>query len=374
VTGLYVHVPFCSALCPYCDFAVVVGGEQTHARYLEALAAEARARVWKTERATLFVGGGTPTFVDPALLSRALAEIIDAAAPSHIDEFTVEANPDSAGARALATLRAAGVDRISIGAQSFDDAVLRALGRTHDSGSVATAVRAAGAAGIENVSLDLIYGGPAETDASWRASLDAALALQPQHISCYALTIEERTPFGAAVARKQMRAPDDDALARRFDIACDTLGEAGLRHYEISNWARAGFESKHNLVYWTQGEYAGLGLGAHSHRGGARWWNTRALQRYLADPANARDGEEQLDDAARAEEWLSLRMRILEPIPLGDIEAKLGRAPDVEALRGAGLVTVEHGALALTQRGMLLENEVTARLLETRNQAKTSSV
>jgi oxygen-independent coproporphyrinogen-3 oxidase len=177
------------------------------------------------------------------------------------------------------------------------------------------------------------------------------------------LTIEERTPFGAAVARGAMRAPDDDDAATKYEVARDVLAHAGYEHYEISNWARGDFRCRHNLNTWTQGDYLGLGIGAHSHRDGVRSWNTRSLTRYLADPANARDGEERLDDAQRAEEWVSLRVRLLDGIDLDEAARRLGRPLATGELVEMGLLKVEDARARLTTKGMLLENEVTARLL-----------
>lgn len=362
--GLYVHVPFCAALCPYCDFAVVVGREDLHERYLRALVDEAAARAWGDRAGSVFIGGGTPTFVDPATLAatlRALGEIV----PVDDDaEITIEANPESVSADGLRALRDAGVTRVSIGAQSFSTPVLRALGRTHSVDDVVAAVAAARAAGVDNVSLDLIYGGLGETMDEWRASVDAAIGLGVDHVSCYALTIEDRTAFGKAVARGAMRAPDDDDLAAKYDLACDRLDQAGFEHYEISNWAKPGMQSRHNLVYWTQGNYLGLGVGAHSHRDGRRWWNVRAVSDYLRAPADAIAGDEVLDPGARADEWLSLRMRLLEGIDVPQAESRLGRILRLDELEGAGLITREGPRMRLSRRGMLLENEVTARLLD----------
>ena len=358
MSGLYIHVPFCSALCPYCDFAVVVGRIEQHARYVDALLAEYEAAAWPEPFETIFIGGGTPTFVDPALLARVLSETGPAA------EVTIEANPESVSEAALRALAQAGVNRVSIGAQSFAPDVLQALGRTHAAEDIPRAVAAARAAGIVNISLDLIYGTPAETTADWRATLEAAIALEPKHLSCYALTIEERTAFGTAVARGAMRAPDEDALADRYELACDLLRNAGFEHYEISNWAKPGRASRHNLIYWTQGDYLGIGLGAHSHRAGTRWWNTRALQPYLADPKGARAGEETLAAEQRADEWLHLRLRLIEGIDLAEAAARLGRDLAADGLRDAGLVTLDGGRLRLTTRGMLLENHVALSLLD----------
>lgn len=361
--GLYLHVPFCSALCPYCDFAVVVGRAEAHARYCDALVDEARAAEVPGPFETVFVGGGTPTLIDAGLLAGTLDRLRDVSGWSDGTEVTVEANPETVDASSLRTLGDAGVNRVSIGAQSFRDHVLRALGRTHDAAAIPRAVDAAHAAGIGNVSLDLIYGGPGEADDDWRGSLEAAVALEPDHVSCYALTIEERTVFGSAVARGRMDAPSEDVLADRYEAARDALGAAGFEHYELSNWARPGRRCAHNLVYWTQGDYLGLGLGAHSHRAGRRWWNTRSLARYLA--GERRDGEERIGERARGDEWLTLRLRLVEGVDLDEARARTGR--DLWAQAGAlardGLVDLDGPRLVLTPRGMLLENEVALRLL-----------
>jgi oxygen-independent coproporphyrinogen-3 oxidase len=331
--GIYVHVPFCSALCPYCDFAVVIGRADVHERYCEALVTEASGYRGTPEAGSLFVGGGTPTVLDPGLLRDTILRTREALPLADGAEVTVEANPESVTEAGMRALVAAGVNRISIGAQSFAPHVLRELGRTHSAEQAANAVASARAATIENVSLDLIYGDPGESMQDWTNSVARALELGPDHISAYALTVEERTPFGKAVARGTMQEPEQDDLAAKYEIAGGMLEAAGYRHYEISNWARPGFESRHNLLYWTQGDYIGLGIGAHSHRDGVRWWNTRALTRYLADPAGARDGEERLGDTDRAEEWLSLRMRLVEGVRLAEATTRLGR--DLRGQRGS---------------------------------------
>jgi len=267
---------------------------------------------------------------------------------------------------AMAVLATAGVNRVSIGAQSFAPQVLRALGREHGVDDIARAVSDVRAVGIDNVNLDLIYGGPGETDADWAASLKAALACEPSHVSCYALTIEERTAFGGAVARGDMREPDEDVLATRYEMACDALAEAGLELSEISNWSLPGHACRHNLATWMQDDYLGVGVGAHSHRDGVRWWNDRSLSRYLADPARARAGEEHLSERARAEEWLSLRVRLAVGFDPAEAARRLGRdlTEPVAALVETGLVAVDGNRATLTRRGRLLDNTVTARLLE----------
>ncbi|MCA1830331.1 MAG: radical SAM family heme chaperone HemW, partial [Actinobacteria bacterium] len=322
---------------------------------------EARARAWDDRVSTVFVGGGTPTLIDPSLFARSLRALCGMFDVEPGAEITVEANPDSVSTDALKRLRDAGVNRLSIGAQSFDDDVLGSLGRTHTSAEVIAAVEAARRAGLDNVSLDLIYGfEPLEV---WRASLQTAIDLDVEHVSCYALTIEERTPFGKAVRSGRMRAPDDDALADKFELASEMLTASGFEHYEVSNWAKPGKRCAHNIGYWTQGDYLGLGVGAHSHRAGRRWWNTRALPSYLADPARAIAGEEQLDERARAEEWLSLRLRLAEGFDVAEAEERLGAICDMAALTSAGLGVVDGGMYRPTVQGMLLDNDVAGMIL-----------
>lgn len=356
MTGLYIHIPFCSALCPYCDFAVVVGRAEQHERYVDALIREARGAHSLGPFQTVFIGGGTPSFIEPSLIARVLSAV--EIAPGA--EVTMESNPESVDRERASIWRAAGVNRLSIGVQSFDDRLLQTLGRTHDAAFVAPAVAAAREAGFDNISLDLIYGSPDESVAQWESSLAAALVLEPEHLSCYALTIEERTSFGTAVARGTMSEPDQDDLALKYERAIEVLERAGYEHYEISNWARPGRASQHNLVYWTQGDYVGLGLGAHSHHGGTRSWNTRTLASYLSDPTMAREGVEHLTQTQQAEEWVGLHLRLMN-LDVEELQRRLGR--DL----GATLATLQADGLILdnrlTTRGMLLENEVTLRLL-----------
>lgn len=351
--GLYVHIPFCATICPYCDFAVVAGRSSSHATYLDALLVEAR-NAEPMRASSIFIGGGTPSFVDPAFLGDALAEVHSMFDGDDDVEVTIECNPETTTAGMLRTL--ASVNRVSIGAQSFDPLVLRALGRTHSPDHTAGAVRAAREAGIDNVSVDLIYGTPEETDTSWEGTLRATLELEPEHISCYSLMIEEGTPF----ARTGV-VTDEDVQARRYETAVSMLAAAGFDQYEVSNWARPGRGSKHNMTYWTQGDYLGLGLGAHSHRQGHRWWNTRALNEYLVKPG-AVAGEERLTDAERADEWVMLRVRLVEGVPIDEASARLGRPLSFEAVVRAGLGVIDGSNLRLTPRGLLMGNQVAAML------------
>ena len=385
--GVYLHVPFCHHRCGYCDFATEAVGELVDderetlmRRYVAALerdlAAQA-ATVGERPVTSIFVGGGTPTLLPPDLLARVVtlvARELDVAADV---ELTVECNPETADAERFAVLADAGVDRVSMGAQSFDAAVLTVLERRHRPERTAEAVALARAAGIGRVSLDLIYGTPGEDAAAWRDSLMAVLALGVDHVSAYALGVHANTPLGRAVAAGTVPAPDDDVQRERFDELRHVLRGAGFVHYELANLARSdGLRSRHNVLYWRHGDYLGVGVGAHGHRDGHRWWTTRSTARYLAaleragaDADAARDAagriraiteEERLDDEARALERLLLGLRLAEGLHPRDVppvaEEALTSAVD------AGLVTTACGRLQATADGWFLLDAAVRRL------------
>ncbi len=361
--GLYVHVPFCLTRCGYCDFNAYAGLGHLAPRYAAALRREAdlAAPAWEGERfASVFFGGGTPTTMDPGLLLGVLAHLrarFDLAGGA---EATVEANPDTVDVRSLARLRAGGVTRLSLGAQSFDPAVLAALERVHGPASVRRAFAAAREAGFGNVNLDLIYGAHGETLASWRRTLEEAIALGPKHVSAYALTVEPATPLGRKVAAGLVPAPDPDLQADMFELACELLRAAGYRHYEVSNWARPGFECLHNLGYWERRPYLGLGAGAHSARGDRRWWNLRPPLAYLEAVEAGRlpvGGEERLGPEEVRLEEAFLRLRTFRGLPAAEVPA--GAA---EELIERGLLSRSDGRVVPTERGMLLLNELVLAL------------
>jgi coproporphyrinogen III oxidase-like Fe-S oxidoreductase len=290
---------------------------------------------------------------------------------------TVEANPETVDRAVADGLAAAGVTRVSMGAQSFDDRVLAALGRTHGAARVGRALAALRAAGVPAVNLDLIYGGPGEDETSWAATLAAAVALGPEHLSAYALGIEPATRFGRLVAAGRMAAPDDDLLADRYEAACAALAAAGYAHYEVSNWARGpgyaaggpwlpAHASRHNLTYWRRGRYLGLGAGAHEFDGATRSWNVAGVPAYLAAVRAARRptaGRERLGGAEARFEALALRLRTadgLNPTEARTLGVDPAGAPAAE-LRDAGLLA-PGPRLRLTERGMFLHGEVVARL------------
>jgi oxygen-independent coproporphyrinogen-3 oxidase len=368
---VYVHVPFCLARCHYCDFVTYTGMEGLRRPYAAALLEEAALAVAALGPeapvvTSVFVGGGTPTLLPPGDLARLLDRLRELLAFAPGAEVTVEANPETVDAAVAAGLAGAGVTRVSMGAQSFDGRVLAALGRVHDVARVEAAVATLRAAGVPALNLDLIYGGPGEDDRSWSATLEAAVALGPEHLSAYALTIEPATRFGRLVAAGRMAEPAEDDLADRYDTACAALAGAGYAHYEVSNWARPTHASRHNLTYWRRGRYLGLGAGAHEFDGTTRRWNVAGVPAYLEAVNGHRrptEGQERLDPDQARFEALALRLRTVDG--LGPDEARaLGVDPageEADHLRTAGLLAPGPG-LALTEKGMYLHGEVVARL------------
>jgi putative oxygen-independent coproporphyrinogen III oxidase len=347
--GVYVHIPFCSTRCDYCAFATWTDRPHLIADYLDAVVAEIRSEVdaGMSVATSVFVGGGTPTLVPPDGLAGVLRAI--PLAPGA--EVTVECNPDDVSEAMFATYVAAGVNRVSIGVQSMVPDVLRVLGRTHDPANVERAVAAARAVGLTTFNLDLIYGSVGETLADWRLTLERALALEPPHVSAYALTVEPGTPLADDPARH----PDEDVQADEYELADELLTAAGLANYEVSNWARRGHECRHNLIYWRQQDYRGFGCAAHSHRAGRRWWNLRTPERYLAAVREGRPTEaagEVLDPDTRRFEGLELSLRTTAGVP-------------VDALDGddlPGIVERVGDRWVLTRRGRLMANDVAVRL------------
>jgi oxygen-independent coproporphyrinogen-3 oxidase len=351
--GIYVHIPFCSRRCDYCAFATWTDRHHLQQRYLRALVTDI-GRAEMPAVTSVFVGGGTPTLVDPALLAEVLRAIPVAAGA----EVTVECNPDDVDVSLMAIYAAAGVNRVSIGVQSMVPHVLQSLGRSHDPANVERAVEAVRLAGIPTFNLDLIYGGAGETLADWRTSLQRALALEPFHVSAYALTVEAGTPL----FDQPERHPDDDDLADKYEAADDALSAVGLANYEVSNWARPGHECRHNVLYWEQGDYLGFGSAAHSHRAGRRFWNLRTPERYIAAVESGESTEaagETLDDDTRRIEGLQLALRMRDGVPAAALDIA---ALDMEGLDDLVDVDPEGGRVRLTRRGRLLANEVSLRL------------
>ena len=348
--GAYVHIPFCIRRCDYCAFATWTDRDQLIDSYLAALRVEISRAVdgGMPIASTVFVGGGTPSRVPGAVLASIVASI-----PVTADaEITVECNPDDITPELLKSYVDGGVNRISVGVQSMVPHVLAALGRTHDPDNVRAGVDAIrNEHGLRSFNLDLIYGSVGESLADWGATVDAALALGPPHISAYGLTVEAGTPLAATPERF----PDDDDQANKYELADERFATAGLENYEISNWAEPGHESRHNQLYWLQADYRGFGCAAHSHRAGRRWWNLRTPERYIEAVERGESVEaagETLDAETRRVEGLQLRVRTRDGVPV--------EALDVEAL--PGLVEVHGERVVLTRTGRLLANEVSLRL------------
>ncbi len=361
--GVYVHVPFCLTRCGYCDFNAYAGSDALAPRYVQALLAEAElaSTAWsETEISSVFFGGGTPTTLEVADLKVVLTHLRDRFAMADDVEVTIEANPDTVDRPKLEGLLEAGFDRLSIGLQSFDRQVLAALERVHSPEGVRRAFAAARSTGYTNVNLDLIYGAHGETVASWERTLRETIGLAPEHVSAYALTVEPATPLGRKVAAGVVPAPDPDLQADMFGLACELLRDAGYRHYEVSNWAKPGFECQHNLGYWQRRPYLGLGAGAHSYREDHRWWNVRPPEEYMKIVESGElpiGGEERLEPGDAYLEEVFLRLRILEGIPASWVEPEKA-SPFLES----GLLVDDAGALVPTEPGMLLLNELVLAL------------
>ncbi len=375
--AFYVHVPFCRVRCGYCDFntytAEELGPGASRTSYAETAIAEvrlARRVLGDVDRSvsTVFFGGGTPTLLPPRDLAAILAAVRDEFDLADDAEVTTEANPDSVSAADLAVLREAGFNRLSFGMQSAVPHVLATLDRTHDPRRVPDVVDWARAAGFDQVSLDLIYGTPGESLEDWRTSLDAALACDPDHVSAYALIVEEGTALARQIRRGEVPMTDDDDLADKYLLADDALHAAGLGWYEVSNWARdEAARCRHNLHYWRGADWWGAGPGAHSHVGGVRWWNVKHPAAYAdrlhagLSPVHAR---ELLTDEDRRVERVLLELRTIDGLPPDVLDAAGSAAVDDLVDRGLlELCAASGDHLRLTQRGRLLTDAVVRDLL-----------
>jgi oxygen-independent coproporphyrinogen-3 oxidase len=377
--GLYIHVPFCERKCPYCDFNTYAGLQRLYAPYARALAREitlAGEALSHPPARTVFFGGGTPTVLPTELLGEILEAVRRAFALLPDAEITAEANPGTVDRARFAGLRALGVNRLSMGAQSFHDDELRFLGRIHSAEDVERAFAAARAAGFDNVNLDLIYGLPGQPVDKWRRTLAQAVALEPEHISCYALTVEAGTPLARWVEEGRVPPPDDDLAADLYEEAEASLAAAGYEHYEISNWARqaeADYRAQHNLIYWRNEPYLGFGAGAHSSLGGRRWWNVRAPEAYirrLDSGKGVTEGEETIDETLAMGETMMLGLRLVqEGVSHEGFAKRHGRdleevyADELQELERWGLIERSRARVRLTRRGRLLGNQVFQRFL-----------
>jgi oxygen-independent coproporphyrinogen-3 oxidase len=393
--GLYIHIPFCERKCPYCDFNTYAGLDDQFAPYVAALCRELGdwgARLGRPDVATLFLGGGTPTVLDAEQLERILATAHDSFRLLPDAELTCEANPGTVDRAKFAALRALGVNRLSMGVQSFQPEELAFLGRIHDVADVYAAFDAARSAGFDNLNLDFIFGVPGQTEASWSDTLSAALALAPEHLSLYSLIVEPNTPLFTWVETGRVAVPDDDAAATLYELAQDRLAAAGYVHYEVSNWARdsasrpsgaavPAFASRHNLGYWRNGEYLGVGPGAHSHLrvadqpgvAGRRWSNVRPVPGYIRRASTGTSTEasgEDLPDATAMGETMLLGLRLVdEGVPYAHFQHLHGTDPravypaELAELSDWGLLSLDEAGIRLTPRGLAVANQVTARFV-----------
>lgn len=378
--SLYVHIPFCRAKCTYCDFNSYPDLDHLFERYVRALQTEIQ---WVSQDPslrvnTIYLGGGTPTVLPPALLG----EILDACR-RHFTiaegaEITVEANPGTVDSGYLTGLLEKGVNRLSFGVQSFHDDELRLLGRIHTAAQAMESYCLARQTGWGNINLDLIYGLPRQSLSRWRATLRQAIHLRPNHLSLYCLSVEEDTPLGQHIAQGELPVPDPDLAAEMYILAEGMLDRAGYVHYEISNWAQPGYECRHNLTYWRNLPYLGLGAGAHSYRDRKRWYNVLSpgeyITRWEADwqgpSPPAVEEIEALDEVLEVAETMILGLRLVqEGVRLMDFKGRFGRelmavyGQEIREMEQAGLLEVDGERVRLTARGRLLGNEVFQRFL-----------
>lgn len=392
--GLYIHVPFCQTKCPYCDFNTYQGIENLMPAYLEALTTE--VSLWGQALShpkvnTVFFGGGTPSYLPEGAIGRMLAAVRAAFGLQPSAEVTVEANPGDLSEAACGRLLAQGVNRLSIGVQSLDDGLLKLLGRRHDAEQAIRAFQDARRAGCANVNLDLMYGLPRQTLAQWQATLGRLLELRPDHISLYCLTLEEGTPLHRSVAQGTVPEPDPDLAADMYHYAEDAVEPAGYQHYEISNWSLPGYPARHNLVYWRNLPYLGVGPGAHSRLGEFRFWDVASPRVYMQrvqqwaqsgpgllssiteaalGQALPVGGHEHISLSLAAAETMFLGLRLMEGLDLAEASALAGqdlaeryRAEIIELVE-LGLLKQQGARLRLTKPAYLIANQVFIRFLD----------
>lgn len=372
--GLYLHIPFCKQKCVYCDFYSLPRSEERMDAYTDALCAhlsEISAFAQSYQVDSIYFGGGTPSYLGAKRLTKLLKTALKKYDVSKTAEITFEANPDSAqDVRALRSLRRAGFNRISLGMQSACDEELKAIGRVHTAADAAAAVAAARKAGFQNLSLDLIYGLPDQTLDRWQANLSAAVDLGPEHLSCYGLKVEEGTPLFSMAEKLDL--PGDDAQADMYLYTVEYLAQHGYAQYEISNFAKPERESRHNLKYWTLGEYAGFGPGAHSDFGGVRYAYPRDLDRYLegvSGHASVLSESEDIPPQERDTEWIMLGLRTVRGLSPQEFEHRFRRRfrcflPFLQQCEEAGYAVFDSGRWHLTPRGFLVSNQIIGGMLD----------
>ncbi len=379
--ALYIHIPFCLAKCPYCSFFSVAGKSPgLHTKYGKALRQQILQMAddlpkERVDLRTIFVGGGTPTTLAPDLLATVLADCLahfPHTLPAEEMEISIEANPATVDLEGLLILRRAGFNRISIGAQSFDDKALRCLGRVHTAAETIRTVHLARQAGFININLDLMYGLPGQSPGNWEKSLHHALDLAPEHLALYELTVEENTPFASQFAQGTLKLPPEDAILAMLDTTAAMTRQAGLERYEISNYARPGLQCRHNLTYWHNQDYLGLGAGAVACLAGLRQQATTDLEKYISTIGKGQDiyvEQERLSREARFRETMIMGLRMTRGINIAHIRERFGIDPIVfygetlARLIKMDLVQQPATHLRLTDRGLLLANQIMRELV-----------
>jgi len=372
--SVYWHWPFCRSRCRYCDFVVNIGSSpERQAAYGEALLAE-----WRREQlpsgpvVSVYVGGGTPSLADPSWIGRLIESVARRATVPTGVEVTLEANPGTVTGAGLRELAAVGVNRLSLGVQAAQDRLLVAMNRGHTAAEAEAAWREARAAGFANINVDAIYGLPDQSLADWQETVDRLLDWDPEHVSLYQLQVEPHTWLGRRVASGRLALPDPDVVADMADWAADRLQSRGWRRYEVSNFARPGFESRHNRGYWEQRPYLGLGVGAHSFVGCKRWWNEASVPRYIQAVASGQDpeaGSETLTPADLWGEFFWLGLRQVDGVSRAAFRDRYGLSVEtafpgvLERLAARGMLVADDDRIWLTPRGMEVANQVLAEFL-----------
>lgn len=369
--GLYVHIPFCSSRCSYCDFATGLYQRELAETYVRAVIQEIRSSVYAGQRVdTIYFGGGTPSLLAPSQLEVILAALFDRFDIDNAAEITLEINPGSATPERLQEFRRLGFNRASFGAQTFDDAELAKLGRSHTVADTLKTFADLRHAGFANVSFDLIAGLPGQTLEGWQRNVEQALTLQPEHLSFYLLEVHSGTPLAEHIRRGHQPVPDDDLAGVMYRRMLEQAGDAGYEHYEISNLCRPGFQSRHNVKYWTAEPYYGFGCSSHSYDGRSRRWsNERDLRKYVALVESGTSpvvDEQQLSQSDVRAEALFLGMRLMRGIDLRryresfGVDLRVEHAEDLDRFSRAGLLEIDGNLIRLTRTGALLSNEVFA--------------
>ena len=375
--GLYLHVPFCLQKCPYCSFYSLSGRLDLSKRFITAV--NRQIKIFATRReireqpsATIFFGGGTPSMLSPTILVDLLQACLDQFPHTDELEISIEVNPATIDQEGLQLLRRGGFNRLSIGVQSFNNQELKKIGRVHSAAEARQTVHMARQAGFTNISLDLMYGLPGQDEQSWQVNINHALALEPDHLSIYELTIEEDTPFAHRLNRNDLQLPNEEKILAMMEITRQLTSGAGLSRYEISNYARPGFQCRHNINYWQNGPYIGLGPGAVSRLGPTRFTTVADVELFcerLENGQEVRQEEETLDNEARFRETVIMGLRMTKGVSLNALKQRFGINPTsyygatLNQLMEHELVEIQQGRFRLTESGLLLANTVMAQLV-----------